>query len=47
MQGHGYDCATGNVNTFEGSKNGLWNMVGICCISDTLLTGMARNANAC
>ena len=38
VQGHGYDCAQGKVNTFEGSSNGLWNRVGInfatnkCCV---------------
>ena len=25
--GNGYDCRTIQVNTFEGSRNGLWNKV--------------------
>ena len=27
VQGHGYDCIEDDVNTFEGSTNGVWNKV--------------------
>ena len=27
VQGGGYDCRTGQVSTFEGSRNGVWNKV--------------------
>ena len=43
VQGHGYDCATGKVNKFEDSDNGVWNRVRISLEEVQILLEQSKN----